>query len=79
MSFSAREIHFDRLAPQEPSRRNPSGISHNKVAVSFDYYTTGSWITLRAGNDEIDLTPDEQRELVKLLVGRFPLDALSGI
>jgi hypothetical protein len=80
MAFSVRKIHFDPLVKPEASfPRNPHGVAHANVEISTDYFKNSDWITLRAEGREIDLSPDEQQSLIRKLISRFPLDAMSGI
>ena len=80
MSFTARRITYTSLTPEDTKERHPLNNGHYEVSISFDCYEGSEWISLQASNgDNIDLSPEEQRDLVRLLVGRFPLDALAGI
>jgi len=72
---------YERLASSGETTRNPHGYTHRPVEVSFNYYDeTSGWATLRTtvGN-MVNLSPQELAALTRLLVGRFPLDGLSGV
>jgi len=72
---------YERLASSGETTRNPHGYTHRPVEVSFNYYDERSgWASLRTtvGN-KVDLSPQEQAALIRLLISRFPLDGLSGV
>jgi len=70
-----------RLNNEDRMVRNPHGCAHYPVEVSFNYYDeTSGWATLRTTvGDKVDLSPQEQAALIRLLISRFPLDGLAGV
>lgn len=54
-----------------------SYISVKRVSVHIDHYDGDIAIGYSEGGDLIFMHEDEQRHLLRILIGRFPLDALG--
>ncbi|MGE3483597.1 MAG: hypothetical protein AB7L09_02575 [Nitrospira sp.] len=77
--MNERLIHYAVLTPKGPRRKHPFGGPQREVEVSFDRLGEDGWISIRQHGKEVDLGPDEVRRLLRLLVNRYPLDAMSGV
>ena len=78
-----RELNFVKVTPEGDPKHDPHNCPNHTLEASFDFFRTTSngpgWMALRCGSETLILSPGEQRELIKLLVGRFPLDGLASI